>query len=148
MKIRAGLLIPLLLVSQNLLAGTVHIFTNDAHPIVLDVSLPGDVIFPIKNLDEMNRAEANLNKSVKRLVEQERSGSISERYERAFKRLLNSPEWTTHNAAFGAGSKPLIEAIQMRVQKLPAIVFDEKYVVYGVTSLREAVVLYQRGIQQ
>tara|TARA_R110001583_G_scaffold88182_3_gene228992 strand:+ start:8216 stop:8662 length:447 start_codon:yes stop_codon:yes gene_type:complete len=148
MKIRACLLMPLLLVSQNLLAGTVHIFTNDAHPVVIDVRLPRDVIFPIRNLDEMNRAEARLNTAVKRLAEQERSGTTPERYEKAFNRLLNSPEWTAHDAAFGAGSKPIIEAIQMRVQKLPAIVFDEKYVVYGVTSLAQAVRLYQREVQR
>tara|TARA_R110001592_G_scaffold316364_1_gene592808 strand:+ start:44770 stop:45210 length:441 start_codon:yes stop_codon:yes gene_type:complete len=138
----------LILVSHYSFGTTVTIFTNDAHPVQIDIELASDVVFPIDNLDSMAHAKLALNEAVTKRVQLEPDAPAPERYKKAFMSLLNSNEWASHETALETGSNILLKAVKMRVQKVPAIVFDGKYVIYGVTSLKEAVDIYQRSVNR
>jgi len=132
------------LASQLTLAGSVTIFTNDNYPIQLTGATAGRVVFSVINLDAMGHAKASLNKAVQSRLVSARGDSIEEKYRSAFDALLNSDEWESHNTALEKANSELVKALRMKITKVPAIVIDEKYVVYGVTSVDEALELYMR----
>ncbi|POP51555.1 DUF1525 domain-containing protein [Zhongshania marina] len=145
---RIVLLLMISLVSLDGVAGSVAIYTNDANPVQLDIDLPGDIVLPIQNLDAITHAKAELNTAVSELVKREPPGPAPKRYKKAFFELLNSPAWRSHEEALEKGNGIIINAVQQRVEKIPAIIFDGKYVVYGVTSLKEAVGIYSREVNR
>jgi integrating conjugative element protein (TIGR03757 family) len=132
------------LASQLSLAGSVTIFTNDNYPIQLTGAAAGRVVFPVINLDAMGHAKASLNKAVQSRLMVASGESIEERYRSAFNALLNSDEWVSHSTALEKANSQLVKALRMNITKVPAIVIDEKYVVYGVPSVEEALELYMR----
>ncbi len=142
------LLATLFLVSQAAMAGSVTIFTNDENPIHLDEERNGFVVFPVINLDMAKHAKIKLNRKVQALVEKQDPGTVEERYKAAFYELLNSSQWPAMNVELEKANSRIFKAVQMRVQKVPAIVFDEKYVAYGVTSLSEAFAVYDQKVQK
>lgn len=145
---RIVFLVMLTLVSLDGLAGTVAIYTNDANPVHLDIDLPGDIVLPIQNLDSITHAKAALNTAISELVKLEPPGPAPKRYKNAFLQLLNSPAWRNHEEALEKGNGIIIKAVQQRIDKIPAIVFDGKYVVYGVTTLKEAIEIYNTEVSR
>ncbi|EIF42865.1 hypothetical protein DOK_11811 [gamma proteobacterium BDW918] len=143
-----GVLIALMIMASNAtLAGSITIFTNDANPIRYDEQREDFVVFPVNNMDMAKHAKRALNERVQVLVQKQAPGPVDQRYKAAFYEFLNSDQWPSMNTELEKANSVIFKAVQMRVEKIPAIVFDEKYVVYGVTSLAEAFAIYDRGVR-
>ncbi|NUF49572.1 TIGR03757 family integrating conjugative element protein [Gilliamella sp. ESL0250] len=52
---------------------------------------------------------------------------------------LNLPEWKTHEAQIIEAQKTITKAFYLGVKKYPAIVINEKNVIYGITDVARAV---------
>ncbi|WP_413715417.1 TIGR03757 family integrating conjugative element protein [Serratia ureilytica] len=55
--------------------------------------------------------------------------------------VLQSPEWQAHEQALATVYRALVRAWELGVKKVPAVVFDDKDVVYGTADVAQAVAL-------
>ncbi|EJJ3592537.1 TIGR03757 family integrating conjugative element protein, partial [Salmonella enterica subsp. enterica serovar Kentucky] len=61
--------------------------------------------------------------------------------------VLNSPAWKKRQKELVGGYRGMIEAWQIGLKKYPAVVFDNRDVVYGTADISQAVAL-RRGENQ
>ncbi len=94
-------------------------------------------------MDTKNNATAKLNKLMQqRHALKNRTDDYMVSYSEAFDEVLNGPNWNGIYTDLELGSKAIEFAIRYQVIKTPAIVFNDSSVVYGVTSLKEAIQIY------
>ncbi|WP_413715636.1 TIGR03757 family integrating conjugative element protein [Serratia ureilytica] len=55
--------------------------------------------------------------------------------------ILQSPEWQAHERALATVYRAVVRAWELGVKKVPAVVFDDKEVVYGTSDVARAVAL-------
>src|SRR5690606_12105372 len=138
----------LLMVSKVALAETirsVHIFQNDSVSVVADFRVPSGIEVHVHNMDAKDNATARLNELVKaQLGSNIGPGNFKEANQQAFSKVLNGPEWHGLYQEMEIGGLAIESAIRYQIKKIPAIVFNGKGVIYGVTSLREAFQIYER----
>ena len=145
MRLLALLSLIFLLPAHPAMADRVHtlrVFHTNAIKVDEDWRLPAGLTIQVYNLETKNNATDRLNRMVKDRLDPA-SGSLGEAHEQAFGELLNSPHWTSLYRELEAGGEAIETAIRFRIQKLPAIVLNDRAVIYGVTSLREAIRIYQ-----
>lgn len=127
--------IPLLLTLFPLLlpaaasSGTV-LYTDIHHP-----TLNHDASVTVVYLDGPERLQAQL------------FGTLSadpEEAERQAKAVLASPQWPAHEQALTAAYRAVVQARELGLQKVPAVVFDDRDVVYGTADVAQAVALRAR----
>jgi len=123
---------------------TVRIFHNDANPVKIDTMLHEEAELIIHNLDAKKKVTSALNRKVLALVK----GRVNMRnamdvHQQAFSKFQNSDAWAVMYSAFDKAGDNVVMAIQYQIRKIPAIIFDDNSVVYGVTSLAEAVQIYK-----
>lgn len=139
----------LLLVSSSVLAEgiqSIRIFHNDAIGVVQDVRVPEGVVLYIHNLDAMEHSEKKLTAVVKNKVNsQEKKGAAKEAYMQAFSDVLNSDAWGNLYPEIVASTEPQEKAVRYGIKKIPAILFNEKSIIYGVTSMKEAIQIYNQN---
>lgn len=119
---------------------TVLIFESDTHQVVKDASLPSGSRLEVYNLDALERSQQMLNQLVGEQVDPEKSRRDPEAaYQDAFFELLNSSKWSEISNQIDKSTAGLERAVRYQVKKVPAIIFDHRYVIYGVSSLSEAI---------
>jgi protein-disulfide isomerase len=116
--------------------------TNDI-PVIQDISLNGIQQLEVFNMDTKDYATAKLNRLMQQLhARMKKTDDYLVSYSEAFDEVLNGPSWDGIYTDLELGSKAIEFAIRYQVKKTPAIVFNDSSVVYGVTSLKEAIRIY------
>ena len=64
--------------------------------------------------------------------------AVSDIAEEQAKEIINSPEWEEYEKQLIELSNGMLKAWELKLKKIPAIVFNEKYVVYGTTDIEYA----------
>ncbi|EJX0634392.1 TIGR03757 family integrating conjugative element protein [Salmonella enterica] len=100
------------------------IYTTSRYPVT-DVE-PGVQVFV---LDEAQRIEQMLFPS---LADNEQQA------EQQVRQRMQRPDWKTTEARLTGAYQALVTAWSLGVEKVPAVVIDERYVVYGTTDTRQA----------
>jgi integrating conjugative element protein (TIGR03757 family) len=127
---------------------SVKVFITDKTPFQMDADENSEISLKIFNLDELTRAENRLTQLLKsKIPEDVKPQQVQRAYQSAFSDLLNSPEWNKVNQELMRSTEPQEMAMRLRIKKVPAVVFNEKYIVYGISSLKQAMdILNQRGL--
>jgi integrating conjugative element protein (TIGR03757 family) len=126
MKILILLTLFPLLIPASVLAGTV-LYTDSHHlPTNNDASVT--VIY----LDGPEQLQAQLFGAL---------SSNPDDAQRQAQAVLQSSEWQTHEQALATVYRAVVRAWELGVKKVPAVVFDDKDVVYGTADVARAVAL-------
>jgi integrating conjugative element protein (TIGR03757 family) len=126
MKIPTLLTLFPLLMPASVLAGTV-LYTDAHHPPThIDASV--SVIY----LDGPEQLQAQLFGEL---------SSNPDDAQRQAQAVLQSPQLQAHEQELATVSRAVVRAWELRVKKVPAVVFDDKEVVYGTADVAQAVAL-------
>jgi hypothetical protein len=100
----------------------------------------------VYGLDAIKKAEKAIDREVqKRIPVVARHGKTPlEKFQIGFYDLLNSPDWAPINAAMEEGGDAIEHVARYKVKKVPAIVFNDKSIVYGVRSLSQAMKIFNQ----
>lgn len=137
------------LVSASTLAAdsvqTIRIFeTNDLF-VLQDERLSDRVQIEVYDMDAKNRATKQINLRMRALVPAKiEPNKVEKTYRDAFSQVLNSAHWPAINQEMQTGSRAIEAAMRFGIDKLPAIVFNDRQVVYGERSLKAALAVYSR----
>lgn len=124
---------------------TIKIFHNDEVKVTgSSLFVSNTVAIEIFNLDGLENTNRALNELVKSRVGAVTAQTAKEKYQSAFSDVLNGPEWPGIYQQFSEGGRSIEFALRYQIKKLPAIVFNERDIVYGVTSLDQAVQIYRQ----
>lgn len=108
-----------------------------------------DIKFESYNVQSSRDLEFKLNQIVDSAVKKRRdyktrNFNLQKAYQEEFMRLINNEKvWRPLYDQLGIASITQGKALQLQIQKIPAFVFDGKKIVYGITSLKEAVKIYK-----
>ena len=138
-----------LLVSQSLHAEpikSIHVFYESASPVNQNTG-----IYPVNaqavhlyEMDRMKKGDQALTRALQSRVDPDDARKDAKHaYTTAFSDFANSNEWEPVITELQKGARGIAEAAHLRIRKTPAIVFNEKQVVYGVYSLADAIRIYQ-----
>lgn len=140
------LFICLFLVCKPSLSETIkniRVFHNDTVVVEKDRVLANDVIVDVYNMDVKDNATKKLNLLVKsRVGNKATAENASKLYRSAFSEVLNGPQWQSLYNDMEVGGLAIESAIRFRIEKIPAIVINDHAVIYGVTSLGEAIRIF------
>lgn len=121
----------------------IKVFHTNNVPVIQDFPLSGIQQLDVFNMDSKNNATAKLNKLMQqRHAKKKQTDDYLISYSEAFDDVLNGPNWNGIYTDLELGSKAIEYAIRYQVIKTPAIVFNDSSVIYGVTSLKEAIRIY------
>ena len=144
-------LIASLLVSSLAQATPIHnikIFYTDMVHVTQDGPLNGSQDIEMFNMDAKNNSSLKLNRMMRTKVQSKTNITNYEvAYMEAFDEVQNGPNWDEIYFGLEKGSLAIVTAMQLKIQKTPAIVINETSVIYGVTSLKEAVRIYNKKVQ-
>ena len=121
MKLTSLVFLPALL-PASVLAGTV-VFTDSQH---LPANLPPDV--PVVLLDGPDRLQAEM------------FGELP-----ADPQVMASSAWQQKQLQLNDAYRQVVRAWELGIKKVPAVVFDDRDVVYGTTDVAVATSLHNRG---
>ncbi|EXU75323.1 TIGR03757 family integrating conjugative element protein [Erwinia mallotivora] len=113
-----------LLFSTGVSAGKV-IYTDGAHPVAAD--LPADVTVTLLDAPD--------------LLQSELFGPLPAdpgQAERQARAVVASPDFTKNQQALADAYAGVVHAWSLGLEKYPAVVFDDKWVVYGTTDIAVA----------
>jgi integrating conjugative element protein (TIGR03757 family) len=142
----AFLLSPNLIVAQTDSVYQLTVFYADDVPIVNDIPNGSVSHLEFHNMSIHN----NTVKRVNDLVQDEISGlkvdeeNVKDIYLRAFSDVQNGPHWREVYEQFEKGGSATEMAFKLGIKKLPAVIINEKYVIYGVSSISHAVEIFDR----
>ncbi|WP_124305220.1 TIGR03757 family integrating conjugative element protein [Pseudomonas chlororaphis] len=123
-------LVPIALLSISVVAhGETWVFTDQAHP----VTKPAGVRLIV--LDEQQRLEEQLTRN---LPADPRQAAAS------MQRYLASPEGKRLQNDLVTAQQGVTDAWSIGVEKIPAVVIDRRYVVYGEPDVSKAVAIIDR----
>ncbi|ACR67594.1 TIGR03757 family integrating conjugative element protein [Edwardsiella ictaluri] len=131
MKLRDFILLPALL-PVSVLAGTV-VYTDSQH---LPENLSPGVVAVL--LDAPERLQAKM------------FGQLSTDPEQAAAQVrlaMSSPQWQQKQQQLVAAYRQVVHAWELGIRKVPAVVFDDRDVVYGTTDVAQALRLQAGGDQ-
>lgn len=141
----------LLLVSSLINAtpiDNIKVFYTDKVHVIQDVPLNGNQNVEMFNMDDKNNSSVKLNTMMRNKVQSKTNIQNYEiAYMEAFDEIQNGPNWDEIYFGLEKGSLAIVTAMQLKIQKTPAIVINETSVIYGVTSLKEAVRIYNKKVQ-
>lgn len=125
-----------LCISSYVLASkrSVEVFTTAGEPVV---NVPDGV--PVIELDAPARLDAELSLGLPADIDEART-VIQER--------MPSPQWQNKLRQYGDLYTGVARAWMLRVEKLPAVVVDSRYVVYGETDVAAAIDLANRYVER
>ncbi|MBP2859396.1 TIGR03757 family integrating conjugative element protein [Dickeya oryzae] len=109
-----------LLLPAGTFAGTV-IYTDSAHPVI-----PGSSAAQVVYLDAPDKIQADLFTGL---------SADPRQAEARARAVLTSPEFRQRQADLSSAFADVIKAWQLQLQRYPAVVFDDTYVVYGTTDV-------------
>lgn len=128
MKLRNFLPLPALL-PVSVLAGTV-VYTDSQH---LPENRPPEV--GVILLDEPERLQA---KAFGQLSADPELAAMQAR------QVMSSPQWQQKQQQLVTAYRQVVHARELGIRKVPAVVFDDRDVVYGTTDVAQAQVLRQQ----
>jgi len=124
---------------------TIRIFETNDQFVLQDKRLSDRVQIEVYDMDSKNRATKQLNQRMRALVPKKiQPSKVEKAYRDAFSQVLNSPHWPAINQEIQAGARAIEAAMRFGIEKLPAIVFNDRQVVYGERSLKAALAVYSR----
>ena len=126
MKIPILLTLFPLLMPASVLAGTV-LYTDAHHP-----PANNDASVVVIYLDGPEQLQTQLFGEL---------SSNPDDAQRQAQAVLLSPEWQAHEQALATVYRAVVRAWELGVKKVPAVVFDDKDVVYGTADIAQAVAL-------
>ncbi|MCG8612243.1 MAG: DUF1525 domain-containing protein [Pseudomonadales bacterium] len=129
---------------------SIRVFQNDAVQVQNDARLSPGVLILVHNMDAKEHSEKKLTKLVKsRVTASTKKASPIDAYMTAFNDIQNGPQWSSIYQEIVASTEPEEKAVRYGIKKLPAVLFNDKSIVYGVYSLKEAIQIYEnkRGYQ-
>lgn len=138
------------LVSANCIADRVTkitVFQTDDTWVTNDLSIANRQIpIEVYSLDSIKKAERSIDREVqKRIPVVALHGKTPlEKFQIGFQDLLNSPAWADINTQMAEGGDAIEYVSRYKVKKVPAIVFNDRSIVYGVRSLSQAMTIFNR----
>lgn len=140
------LTLSLLLVSTIVKGTTIEsikvFHTNDVH-VLQDIAIDDGKRVEVFNMDTKDNATAKLNKLIQaRHIHKQATADPLVSYSKSFDEVLNGPNWTGIYDDLERGSKAIEYAIRYKVKKTPAIIINDTSIIYGVTSMKEALHIY------
>lgn len=129
MKLRNFLLLPSLL-PVSVLASTV-VYTDSQH---LPENRPPDVVVVL--LDEPERLQLKMFGQLPADPEQATMQT---------KQVMSSPQWQQKQQQLVTAYRQVVHARELGIRKVPAVVFDDRDVVYGTTDVAQAQALRQQA---
>ncbi|EPY5087004.1 TIGR03757 family integrating conjugative element protein [Klebsiella variicola] len=132
MKLTSLVFLPALL-PASVLAGTV-LFTDSQH---LPSNLPPGV--PVVLLDGPDRLQAEIFGELP-ADPQQASARV--------RQVMASPEWQQRQQQLSDSYHQVVRAWELGIKKVPAVVFDDRDVVYGTTDIAVATSLRNQGGEQ
>lgn len=138
-----------LLVSASALAAdsihTIRIFETNDQFVLQDERLSDHVQVEVYDMDAKNSATEQINQRMRGLVpEKIQPTQVEKAYRHAFSQVLNSAHWPAINQQMQSGARAIEAAMRFGIDKLPAIVFNDRQVVYGERSLKSALAVFSR----
>ena len=127
---------------------TIHVWMDPARAPVADdyALLPPAQLF-VFHVGKLQEAQALMNRGVARHMQYTPSVEVNfERYRQAAGAYIQGSEFNDVKALTREAADVLSAAVHFRVTKVPTIIFNEKYAVTGVSSLREAVYLFEDAV--
>lgn len=126
MKISTLLMLFPLLMPASVLAGTV-LYTDSHHP-----PTNNDASVAVIYLDGPEQLQTQLFGAL---------SSNPDEAQRHAQAVLQSPKWQTHEQELATVYRAVVRAWELGVKKVPAVVFDDRDVVYGTADVAQAVAL-------
>ncbi|HCT3090278.1 TPA: TIGR03757 family integrating conjugative element protein [Salmonella enterica subsp. diarizonae serovar 61:l,v:z35] len=117
-------LFPFLFLTSVPVPAQTVIFTTARYPV--ENQEPGVVI---QVLEDIHSLEQSLFPALSQHPEQA---------EQQAREQMKQPDWREQEARLTRAYQSLLDAYALGVEKVPAVVLDEKYVVYGTTDIRVA----------
>ena len=124
---------------------SIRIFQTNNQFVLPDARLPTSVTVRVYEVDTHKRASAEITRQVRaRLSDDIKPGNHETANRKAFSDLLNSPDWMPIYQQIEAGGQAIDAAVRFQIEKVPAIVFNDRQVVYGQRSLQAAIEVYNK----
>lgn len=124
---------------------SIRIFETNDQFVLQDKVFSGQVQVEVYDMDAKNRATEQLNQRMRALVPKNiKQSQVEKAYRSAFSQVLSSSDWPAINQQMQTGAKAIEAAMRFGIEKLPAIVFNERQVVYGERSLKAAITVYSK----
>ena len=148
MKLLQFITLGSLLLSQTVFSNSIYsirIFQSESMPVSNDLTLPAHVDINVHYVDQKRQVKATLNDLVKKRVIQN-NDELNDRaaYIKAFNQVRESDQWEDIFQQMGNTNRTLDSVVRYRIEKIPAIVINDKSIIYGMTSLREAIEIYEQ----
>lgn len=112
---------------------SILVFTNDRSGVANNISLPASTRYERINLDDLDRIDKELSKGL---------SPDPKKARQQFNEMMNRPKWPSIVKSLEAAAFKTAKAARFNIQKIPAIVFNDRDVVYGIGDLREALTIY------
>lgn len=127
---------------------SVRIFQTSDQFVLQDVKLPDSVSISVYEMDAKDEATRSMNDRLKTMVpENMHPSEVENEYRSAFSRFMNSQYWPAISQRMQIGVRAIDAAVRFQIDKLPAIVFNDRHVVYGQRSLKSAIAVYDREVR-
>jgi len=122
---------------------SIAVFYSSTSPVNIDVALPSHITLKLYDLDLKDTSLKSLRMEVAKRVDHiYGQPGAKQKYSKAFSELMNSSDWKPIYDDMEGGARAIGEAVRLKIQKLPAVVINDKKVIYGVGSLKEAIKIY------
>ncbi len=122
--------------SKIIFPESITVFSNDKYFINKNVKFPMSTTYKVINIDKLGHIDKRISKY---LPPNEAEAK------KAFSILLNSKQWPAIASEIKSAAFDIAKAAQYSLKKVPAIIFNEKEVIYGVTDIHEALILYTKS---
>ncbi len=124
----------------------ISVYINDDYPVINDIDLPGTVELHVYDLDLKDKATATINRMVKsRVGNRATSQNAQKLYQDEFSRLLNSQQWHPLYSMLQQGGVAIENTVRYGIKKVPAVVINDSAVIYGESSLKEAIRIFNHS---
>jgi hypothetical protein len=140
----------LFLVSATCFADRVEkivVFQTDDTVVARDLSIVNKHIpVEVYSIDALKKAEKAIDREVQKRIPVVASNGKTplEKFQIGFSDLLNSKDWGPINVQMEDAGDAIEFVARYKVKKIPAIVFNDKSIVYGVRSLSEAMRIFNQ----
>ena len=121
---------------------TIRVFYNDANPVRFDVELPAHISVYGYNMDALEKSEDKMTKLITGRVGFSNRSTLEKRFAGEFSKFMNSDEFPAFYKELEQGAMNIGNAMRFQIKKLPAIVFNNESVIYGVRSLSQAITIF------
>ena len=102
----------------------------------------------VYRLDALSMAEQAIDREVKKRIPvvSRSTDTPLEKFQMGFSDLINSPDWQPIFESMEQGGDAIEYVARYKIKKVPAIVFNDTSIVYGVRSLSQAMQVFnERG---